>query len=193
MKNTSVIILITLMLAACWSSPEKQYYQLHLTPPQEINGRNFDSVILVDPVQVDNLYDDFQIIFRVSPFEMNYYAYMFWAEKPAVLVRDAVIHYLQEQNTFRKVIKEYSAGDPDLILRAHLHILEEIDQPERWFAHLSMEMEVVEFHSGEIQASLRFDRTEPLPTKDVSELPKVLSFILREEIDRLLEKLQDLG
>ncbi|MGB2906709.1 MAG: ABC-type transport auxiliary lipoprotein family protein [Candidatus Aminicenantaceae bacterium] len=192
MKTKSIIILIPLMLAACWSSPEKQYYQLYLAPPEEIKDLSFDSVILVDPVQVDNLYDDFQIIFRISPFEMNYYAYVFWAEKPAVLIRDSVIHYLQEQKSFRKVIKEYSAGDPDLVLRTRLHILEEIDQPERWFAHLSMEMEIEDFHSGEILVSLRFERTEPLAGKDVSELPKVASFILREEVDRLLQKLQDL-
>lgn len=192
MKNISVIVLICLLLAACWSSPEKQYFQLHLTPSQESRSHSFDRVVLVEPFKVDNLYDDFQIIFRVSPFEMNYYAYVFWAEKPAVLVRDSVIHYLQEQNSFRKVIKEYSAGDPDLILRARLHILEEIDHPERWFAHLSMEMEVVDFHTGEILVSLRFARTEPLPGKDVSELPKVASVILREEVDRLLQKLQDL-
>ena len=192
MKTKSIIILLVLNLAACWSSPEKQYFQLHLAPPEEIQDLSFDSVILVDPVQVDNLYDDFQIIFRISPFEMNYYAYVFWAEKPAVLIRDSVIHYLQEQKSFRKVIKEYSAGDPDLVLRARLHILEEIDQPERWFAHLSMEMEIKDFHSGEILVSLDFDRTEPLTGKDVSELPKVASFILREEVDRLLQKLQDL-
>ena len=192
MKTKSIIILLTLMLAACWSSPEKQYYQLHLAPPEEIKDFSFDSVILVDPVQVDNLYDDFQIIFRISPFEMNYYAYVFWAEKPAVLIRDSMIHYLQEQKSFRKVIKEYSAGDPDLVLRAHLHILEEIDQPERWFAHLSMEMEVVDFQSGEILVSQSFDRTEPLTGKDVSELPRVASIILREEVDRLLQNFQDL-
>ena len=192
MKTIPVIILMPVLLAACWSSPEKQYFQFHLTPAQENTGRSFDSILLVDPVRVDNLYDDYQIIFRISPFEMNYYAYMFWAEKPAVLVRDSVIHYLQRGNAFRAVIMEYSKGDPDLVLRIHLHGLEEIDHPDRWFANLSMEMEITDFQSGKTLVTHRFERTEPLPAKDVSELPKVLSLILREEMDRLLQKLQDL-
>ncbi len=191
MRKIPACLILLALTAACMSSPEKQYFQLYLAPQDAADGPRFDSVLLVDPVLVDNLYEDFQIIYRLSPYEMNYYSYVFWAENPSVMVRNALVHYFQEAQLFRKVIKEFSAGEPDLILRARVHALEEIDRPGQWYARLSMELEIVDFESSAVLNFHRFDRTEPLSRPEVSELPKAVSRILREEIGRLLEKLKD--
>ncbi len=191
MRKISVCLILLAFAAACMSSPEKQYFQLYLAPQNAADGPRLETVLLVEPILVDDLYEDFQIIYRLSPYEMNYYSYVFWAENPSVMVRNALIHYFQETQIFRKVIREFSAGEPDLILKARVHALEEIDRPGQWYARLSMELEIVDFESSSVLKSHRFDRTEPLPRSDVSELPKAISRILREEIGRLLEKLKD--
>jgi ABC-type uncharacterized transport system auxiliary subunit len=191
MRKIPVCLLLLTVTAACMSSPEKRYLQLDLAPQGAADDIGFDAVMLVDPVRVDDLYEDFQIVYRLSPFEMNFYSYVFWAENPSAMVRNALAHYFQEAGIFKAVIKEFSEGGPDLILRTRVHILEEIDRPDRWYARLSMDMEVVDFDTSTVLVSHRFDRTEPLPRPQVGELPVVLSRILREEILTLLTKLSE--
>lgn len=190
MRKAALIVLSAAALWACFSaSPNKVYLQLHLeggAPP----GAAFDKALLVDRVAVDELYDDFRIIYRLTPFEINYYAYSFWAEKPARMVRDALDHYLTGRKAFRSLLADVSRNQADWILRPTLHRIEEVDAEAAWAARLSMDLEMVEAKTGTVLASRRFDRSEPVGRKDVAAVPPVLSRILAEELEALLADLK---
>jgi ABC-type uncharacterized transport system auxiliary subunit len=189
MPKTAVLLAAVLLLAACFSaSPEKKYYQLDLAPvPGPVP---IAKTLLIDRVDIDSLYDDFRILYRVSPVEVNYYAYHFWAEKPGRMLRDVLFHHLELSRRFARVITELGKGEPDWILRCTIHQIEEVDGPLAWSARLSLKMELSEFKSGKILALRRFDRQEPLPRKEVSLVPGVLSRILAEELAALLADLK---
>ncbi len=183
-------MLLSAGLWACFSaSPDKTYLQLHLdagaAPPPA-----FDKALLIDRIVVDELYDDFRIIYRVTPFEINYYAYSFWAEKPSRMMRDALDHYFAERKTFRRVLLDGTRGEPDWTLRTVIHRFEEVDAATAWSARLSMDLEMIEAKTGAVLASRRFDRSEPIGRKDVAAVPPVLSRILVEELEALLADLQ---
>jgi ABC-type uncharacterized transport system auxiliary subunit len=178
-----------LLLAACFSaSPDKKYYQLDLAPLAA--GPTLPHTILVDRVEIDSLYDDFRILYRVSPVEVNYYAYHFWAEKPARMLRDALFHRLELSHRFTRVLMDLGKENPDWVLRCTIHQIEEIDAPQIWKARLGLGMELVEFKSGKILAARRFDREAPLGRPDVGLLPGALSRILDEELAALLADLK---
>ena len=178
-----------LLLAACFSaSPDKKYYQLDLAPLP--SGPAWPHTLLVDRIEIDALYDDFRILYRVSPVEVNYYAYHFWAEKPARLLRDALFHKLELSGRFSRVLMDLGKENPDWVLRCTIHQIEEIDAPQVWRARLGLGMEVVESKSGTILASRRFDREAPLDRPDVGLLPRALSRILDEELAALLADLK---
>ncbi len=186
MKKTCVMVLLILFLGGCMSSPARKYYQLHLAGEEVTISKTIDKAVLVEPIDIDDLYDDYRIVYRLSPFELNYYSYEFWADKPAKLIRDSITHYLMKKNVFQKVTQEISRGDPDILWKSKVHSIEEIDNPDFWYARLAMEAELVDFKSKERLYFYQFDRQEKLPAKSIAMVPVILSKILEEELEVII-------
>ncbi len=191
MKKHAVLeIALLFALVGCFSSsPDKKYFQINLEAPPA--AAPFSGSLLVDRFEISSLYDDFRIIYRVSAFEINYYAYQFWAEKPSKLLRDSLIRYLEASRLFPKIYVEPTKDAAvDWVFRGTVHQIEEVDAPGAWSARLNMKIEVADTRTGAVLASRRFDRQEPLSRKDVSEMPAVLSRILGEELRALFAELK---
>jgi ABC-type uncharacterized transport system auxiliary subunit len=190
MKKIAVLAAVT---AACWgcfsSLPDKIYLQIHLEEGTAPAAR-FEKSLLIDRIVVDELYDDFRILYRLSPYEVNYYSYSFWAEKPSKMIRDSLDHYFAARNIFSKVALNPVGAEADWILRCTLHRIEEIDAPAAWAARLTMDLEIAEAKTGAVLAARHFDRREPLTKKNVAEVPVVLSRILAEELAALFAELK---
>ncbi len=186
MRKHPVFVLLILVLSGCMSSPARRYYQIYLGEKEEPGQRTVNKTILIERIEVDDLYDDFRVVYRVSPYQLNYYSYEFWADKPAKLIRDSITHYLLRKNIFQKVIQEISRGEPDILWKSKIHFVEEVDSQEAWYARLSMEFELVDFKSKERLYYHQFDRREKLDTKSVALVPVVLSKILEEELDKVI-------
>lgn len=190
MRKLAVPLAAALLLAGCFSStPAKRYFQIvaleqDAGPHPEI-GRG----LYIEPVRVDPLYDDFRVIYRVSPFELKYYSTVFWAKKPSDLFREAMSQYLNRKEGFARVTLDILQGDPDVVLRSNVRLVEEIDNPDVWFGRLAMDFEFLEFKSGTRLARHSFDRRLPLGSRKVQFLPSVLSHILVEELDIAVGKL----
>jgi ABC-type uncharacterized transport system auxiliary subunit len=190
MRKTAVLPAVLLSLAACFSaSPDKKYYQIELAGPPSASV--LAKTLLVDRIEIDSLYDDFRILYRVSPYEVNYYAYHFWAEKPSRMLRDALLHHLEASKRFKRLLADPAKEEPDWVLRCAVHQLEEVDAPASWSARLSMKIELAEFKSGKVLATRRFDRQEPMARKDVALVPAALSRILSEELAALFADLKE--
>ncbi len=191
MRKSAILILCCAGLWGCFAaSPRKAYFQIHLEAAAA-PGPAFAKVLLLDRLAVSELYDDFRILYRLNPYEVNYYAHSFWAEKPSKMVRDALEAYLAGRKSFRALLSDPAKGEADWILRASLRRIEEIDAEPAWQARLAMDLEVIEAATGETLASRRFDRSEPLPRRDVAAVPPVLSRILAEELEALLAGLRE--
>jgi ABC-type uncharacterized transport system auxiliary subunit len=145
--------------------------------------------LYVEPVRVDPLYDDFRVIYRVSPYELKYYASVFWAKKPDALFREAIGDYLGRKEGFPRVSLDVLQGDPELVLRSSVRLIEEIDSPDAWFGRLAMDLEFLDFKSGKTIVRHSFDRRTRLGERKVQFLPAVLSRILVEELDIAVAKL----
>jgi ABC-type uncharacterized transport system auxiliary subunit len=190
MRKAAVLIVAALGLWGCFAaSPDKTYFQIHLEAPGA-SSPAFDKILLLERPAVADLYDDFRILYRLNPYEVNYYAHSFWAEKPSPMIRSAVGSYLLRRRAFRSVFLEAAQGRADWILRLTLNRIEEIDAEPAWRARLAMEIEVIEAATDERLAFRRFDRSEPLPRREVAAVPPVLSRILAEELEALLAELR---
>jgi uncharacterized lipoprotein YmbA len=171
------------------SSPSRRYFQIYLTPDDGMDFQTIDKTLMIESIGMDELYDDFRIVYRESLYQVNFYSYEFWAEKPDQLTRYAIVHYLLEKKAFRKIIQELSKGTPDLLLKMKIHIIEEVDTVTDWYARLSMELEAIDFSSRESVHYYNFDRREKLTEKEVSQVPIAISRILREELVRFIRDL----
>jgi uncharacterized lipoprotein YmbA len=200
--------IVPLLIAAAWlsvftgcmSSAGKKYYQLFLPlTPDAAAGENsavpaprFDKVLMIVPVDIEDIYNDYRVVYRTSPYQLNYYSYHFWIKKPDKLVRDAIRDYLSANRVFKGVITDFAGLDPDLLLKAAVRVIEEVDSPGPWYAHLKMDIVVKNFKSGKTVLSHSFNRQKQLPIKRVEQMPIAVSRILKEELDTVIEKLDRL-
>lgn len=191
MRNKiAALAVVTLVGWGCFSSsPGKAYFQIHLEDGTAPAAR-FEKSLLIDRIVVDELYDDFRILYRLSPYEVNYYTLSFWAEKPSRMIRDALDHYFAARNIFSRVTLNPVGAEADWILRCALHRIEEIDAEAAWAARLAMDIEIAEAKTGKVLAARHFDRREPLARKNVAEVPVLVSRILAEELAALFAELK---
>jgi ABC-type uncharacterized transport system auxiliary subunit len=191
MRKPALALAVVLLLAGCLSTPSKRYIQIVAMDKDAQPHPRIDKVLYVEPVRVDPLYDDFRVIYRVSLFELKYYSSVFWAKKPDALFREAMGDYLMRKEGFRSVIFDVLQGDPEIVLRSTVSLIEEIDNPKVWFGRLAMNMEFLEFKTGRSLAKHSFDRRAQLGARKVQYLPAVLSGILVEELDVAVNKLAE--
>jgi ABC-type uncharacterized transport system auxiliary subunit len=185
MKKTAVLVLLALGSAACFASQAKRYFELRASGPPA-GGPELPRTLWLDRVEIGEFYDDFRIVYRLSPTEINYYPYDFWTEKPSRLIRNLILERLAVPGRFLRIETEAGKGPVDWIWKTRVFLIEEADEGEQWFGRLSMVFEIVDLKTGAVIATRSFDRKEPLGRKDVARLPTVLSSILLAEIDAFL-------
>jgi len=185
----SGFIFILIFLQGCISSPVKRYYQLHMEAGK--NLPKIDKILMVEAVEVDKVYNDYPLVYRLSPYELNYYSYEFWIKKPGQMMQDAVVDYLSKSSSFKKVITKFLEGEPDLLLKAKVNKIEEYDRKDAWFAHLNMEIIIKTLKPGESVLIHNFDRKKRLSEKKVGKVPIALSIILEEELAKVIKQLSE--
>jgi ABC-type uncharacterized transport system auxiliary subunit len=184
MKKTLTFVLPILLLAGCMSVPSKRYFQILILDTDGPPVPTIEKTLYLEPVRVDPLYDDTRIVYRVTPFEIQYYSYGYWAKRPDALFREAMADFFVKRNAFRRVTLDVLRGDPEILLRSSIRILEEIDNPNVWYGRLAMTLEFLDFKSGRSLLVINFDRKMQLLEKQVRALPAALSRILEEELVR---------
>jgi uncharacterized lipoprotein YmbA len=177
------------LLAACGAAPAKQYFKLTIPLSRGAAMGAIGRPVCVETPVVDDVYDTYRIIYRVSPYEMKRYPYEFWAEMPGAVVRHALIAYLRRSGAASEAAPcPGSAGD-DIILRSHVWAVEEDDTDPRGKARLAMEIVFVDGKTGKILARRSFDETEPMEQKRADGLFAALSAILGRELAAALDEL----
>ncbi len=188
MRKAAILLLAAVLFAGCGTTPTKRYFQIKSVAAEEPALPKVERRLVIEPAAVDPLYDDIRILYRVSPFEVKYYPYEFWAEKPGTLVADAMAEFLAVKKVFPSVSRG-NAGlakePPDLVLRSRVRVLEEIDSPNAWQARLAADLEFVDFKTGKTVASASFDRKESM-ARQVGSLPATVSGILDDELGKLV-------
>lgn len=187
-----ILMLMLVFVQGCISSSSgKRYYQLHVEVDRKEGSPRIEKALMVGLVEVDRVYNDYRVVYRHSPYELNYYSYEFWIKKPGDLVKDAMVRYLSGCETFDSVFTKYSEGDPDLLLRTKVKAFEEYDMSNAWYARLAMEFKVKVFRTGETVLVYSFDRREKLSEKKVGRVSMRISAILEEELAKMLEQLNE--
>ena len=177
-----VVLPAVVLLNGCFASQTaKRYFELR-PPATETPLQKTDKAILVEPVASEGIYDDFRIVYRTSPYQVNFYSYDFWANKPADLIQSAIFSFLQTSGVFDEVGKLMVSENPEVVFKSRLKAIEEIDGGNVRYARLALEMEMVDYKTGGVILKHSFDRRLRLPKRDIVLLPKVISDILEKEL-----------
>lgn len=171
---------------------QRKYFLLEYPPVLKDSALSVEQPLKFK-VQVHNMklprtYDRINIVVRYSSHQIDYYRYSLWAIRPQILVSDLIAKHFQEYKLFLKTEREYLDEKPDYEIIGYINAIEKFENELYTAAHLSMVLYLRRSDDFALVVKHEFDRTEELPTYEMSLFAKRLSDILREECDNFIRK-----
>jgi uncharacterized lipoprotein YmbA len=117
--------------------PEVRHYDLKVAVPAEAVDTPRASLV-VRSFTAQDPYDQQRMVYRSSPYVLDFYQYHRWAASPAQQVTDWTRRYLRGAGLFAKVLPTTN-GEADLTLGGTIRQFEEVDDDDVWLAVLSVD------------------------------------------------------
>jgi uncharacterized lipoprotein YmbA len=183
-------ILPVIVGAGCGSVPLKQFYTLNYLPSSQrdrLNAAAYPCIVRLRDFNIEEAYDRPQIVYRQSPFQLQYDYYRAWAVKPSRMVTDLAYKHLLTANLVSGVVRRFDEGPkPDFELSGMIEALDEYDSKELWFAHIALRMTLSRISDGSVIYEQRFDLRkrvyEHKPENVIRELSSLLEYIMTRSV-----------
>jgi len=176
------LALLVLFAACAGKMPETRYYQL-----AEPSGKAAGSkgvAIVVEPLTTDAAYDDERIVYRVTPFRLDYYNYHRWSAAPGTLIANYLERAFEKSGRFGAVTREANPDAP-VTLGGRVVAIEEVDQAKtKWLGRIVLELTLTDTSSGQVLWAEQFEETEVLPIQSPEGLARALSVALERIANR---------
>ena len=167
-------VAVALASATCGGSvPPTRYYQLYIGAMEPTAAG--DVVMVVEPFLVDSAYDDDRIVYRRSPYKLDYYHYHRWSAPPGELISAALRDAYRRTGQFQAVTNELTS-DATVVLSGRVLAIEEVDMTrEHGRARIAVELRLRDAATDE-QIWSRVMREEvPLRDQSPAGLARALS------------------
>jgi ABC-type uncharacterized transport system auxiliary subunit len=180
--------------AACGArGPETRYYQLAAATATMRGHGAGGPVLAVEPLDAGAAYDDERIIYRTSPYRLDYYEYHRWSASPGTMVGDAIADVLAASGRFGAIERE-ETREADVVLGGRLVALEEVDvSSTRWVGRIALDLRLTDARSGDVIWSQRLEATEPLARRSPEGLAAAVSRALARLLGRATPQLAALS
>jgi ABC-type uncharacterized transport system auxiliary subunit len=130
----------TIILSGCSLTKPRQevyHYTLALHLPETAMS-TVKATLIVRNFLAQDPYNQERLVYRTSPYQLDFYNYHRWAAIPTEQVTDWTRRYLRTTSLFAKVYPT-SDGAADFILTGKIRQLDEIDHEQAWEATLSID------------------------------------------------------
>lgn len=183
-------VLVVLLLVACGGKlPETRYYQL-VAPASA--SRPGDLVIGLESFETDSGYDDERIVYRTTPYRLDYYQYHRWSAPPGVMIGNFLEQALERSGEFRSVTRESERAP--VVIRGRVLAIEEVDTSKtRWLGRIVVELTLGDSKTGAVLWSEQFEETEPLRTQQPEGLAQALSIAMTRIAKRATPSIVELA
>jgi ABC-type uncharacterized transport system auxiliary subunit len=175
--NASLIllaVLVEILLGACAGKlPETRFYQL--APTEKASEPTGEATLVLEALATDPAYDDDRIVYRTTPYRLDYYQYHRWSAAPGMMVGNYLEQAFESSGKFRSVVREQSADAP-AVLGGRVIAIEEIDTSKTsWRGRIVIELTLTATRTGGVLWTQQFDESEPLAAQTPEGLAKALS------------------
>jgi ABC-type uncharacterized transport system auxiliary subunit len=180
-------------IVACGTIPLKHYYEMNYLPSTHwtrLSPTPYPCTIRVADFGIEQAYNRPEIVYRQSPFQLQYYYYRVWAVKPDRMATDLIYHHVLMSGLVANVIRRYDQSPkPDYDLDGNIEAVEEYDSGELWFAHLALTINLTKISDGTSIYTRRFDLRKRVyqhtPEYVIRELSSLMEYIMTQVIHDL--------
>jgi len=142
---------VFLFLIRCGSVPPTFYYRIDYEI-SESDNRNSIIPITVGIAQfnADILYEGDRIVYRHSPYEVQFYQYRRWIAPPKKIITEKVLKQFRASGIFQRVVSIPSTFKVDYVLRGEIKACEEWDEESAWYGLVTLEFQLQSTETKEI-------------------------------------------
>ena len=191
----STVVVIGCVLACGGKVPETRYYQL-AAPRQaaaQSSEASIEPSVAIEPLTADGAYDDERIVYRVTPYRLDYYNYHRWSAPPGTMLSNYLQDAFSRSGRFRAVVHEPTESVP-VTLGGRVIAIEEVDQSKTsWVGRIAVELTLTDTMTNKVLWSQRFDETEPLREQTPEGLARALSRAMARIARRALPAVADIA
>jgi len=165
-----------LACAACAGKlPDTRYYQL-AAPDAKLRGG--DAMLVLETLTTDAAYDDERIVYRTTPYRIDYYQYHRWSSSPGVMVGNYLEQAFETSGKFRAVVRDVTPGAP-VVLAGRVVAIEEVDRSKTaWVGRIVLELLLTDARTGEALWTEQLEEIEPLQHQTPEGLAAALSIAM---------------
>jgi ABC-type uncharacterized transport system auxiliary subunit len=173
-------VLLALVLTACAGKvPETRFYQL--AAPKAAPSGNSGVSLVIESLDTESAYDDERIVYRLTPYRLDYYNYHRWSAPPGQLVGNFLEQSFEASGRFRAVTRETNGSAP-VTLSGRVIAIEEVDKSKtEWVGHVVIELTLTDNATGDVIWSKQYEENEPLPEQK----PEGLAMALSKALERI--------
>ena len=186
---TFFLICVALTFTACGGP---YYFDLYIKPQKNLTSLKIPKVLLVEDIETNETFWNQRMAYRSSPYQIKYFIFKQWAKRPSELIKDTIVHFYKNSLLFEKVIERFSTMEPDITMKVNIDALEMSHQKKNWFAHLALDIEIIDAKNEKIILTHFFDRKKRLKGKKTRYVPEKISEILQEELLKIVKKLNQI-
>jgi ABC-type uncharacterized transport system auxiliary subunit len=138
------VVAWSLLLSGCSLTkpgPEVHHYTLALTPP-EVAAGSAKASLQVRPFSAPDPYLQDRLVYRLSPYQLDFYHSHRWASSPTEQVTDWTRRYLRGSGLFTSV-SPTTEGAADFVLSGRVRQFDEVDHEQTWEAVLQVDFWLV--------------------------------------------------
>lgn len=170
------------MLSYCGSVPPTYYYRIDYPFANSQNSSILPHTIGVAQFSADVLYDSDKIVYRNSPYEVQFYHYRRWVAPPKQIVTEKVYQQFRSSGLFQRVVRIPSTFNIDYILRGRITAFEEWDEPQAWFGVVTIEFQLYKTDSSEVVWEQVISEKTPASKQEPAEVVQAISESLNKVV-----------
>jgi len=189
--------LFVMLFVDCGKPTARRYFMINYIPPP-FHARTMQNpyacVVRLREFSIEEAYNRFQIVYRLSPYEMRYYNFRSWAVRPARMVTDLFFKHLNSVQLVSSIVRRLDEGRrPDYEITGFIEALEEYDSEDVVFAHVALRVNMTKLADGTTIYSRRFDLRRRVYNREmefvIREMSHIMEYIFTEVIADIDAKL----
>lgn len=187
-----LVFVISFLLHSCGTIPAREYYLLHYKPlkPKIENTHNIKLQFV--PLSITPVYDDKRIVRRFSLYKIQYYNYQRWAGNPVDMVSNVIEKHIVYSGLVNEMRRAYLDERPDYVLKGSINALEQIEDNNIWYAHLTLNLKLIKQNGDQLIWSYDINEQRQLFKQDIALTAEAVSMILEEEIAKAILELDEI-
>jgi len=187
-RITALWLGILAVLSGCASVPPTHYYTFQ---PISVIGREtpssrYPASIGIEAYEAETPYQQDRIVFRKSPYEVNFYEYHRWLRPPTELVTDQVQKLLKVSGLFQQIQTYTYDSMPDYLLRGRILLFDQWYNGTGSSVQIGIHYQFVEVAQERLLWSDVIETTATVPTLDIVETVKGFESAVQENISQAL-------